>query len=85
MRVPAGYVETAQFFIANAKSDAMDMFKLLHGQQPSGAASLLRLDLVSEDGDGIDIVLHSLDCTLKELTENTKIIMRETFRLLNLE
>jgi hypothetical protein len=86
MRVSAGYVETAQFFIANAKNDAVDMFKLLQGQQPaSGATPLLRLDLVAEDSDGIDIVLHSLDCTLKELTENTKIIMRETFRLLNLE
>lgn len=85
MRVPGGYMETAQFFIANTKDDAMDMFTLLHGQPASGATPLLRLDLVVESSDGIDNVLRSLNCTLKELTENTKIIMKETFRLLNLE
>jgi hypothetical protein len=85
MRVQNGYRETAQFFIANAKGDAMDMFKLLHGRPEFGATPLLRLDFVVEGNDGVDIILHSLDCTLKELTENTRIIMKETFRLLNLE
>jgi hypothetical protein len=85
IRVPGGYAETAQFFIANAKSDATEMFNLLHGQHTTGTTPLLRMDLVARDSNGMDTIFDSLDCTLQELTENTKIITKETFKLLNLE
>jgi hypothetical protein len=85
MQIPDGYIETARFFIGNNKDEATEMFELLHGRHLAGKASLLRMDLVAKDNDGIGIVHQSLDCTLKELTENVKIITKETFRLLNLE
>jgi hypothetical protein len=85
MRVHHGYVETAHFFIMGTKSDSLEIFDQLYGQYNSDITPLLRMDLVARDSNGIDTVLNSLDCTLQELTENIKIITKETFKLLNLE
>jgi hypothetical protein len=85
MRVSGGYIETAHFFITDTKGDALKIFDQLQGRHASSTAPLLRIDLVARDSNGPDTIFNSLDCTLQELTENTKIITKETFKLLNLD
>jgi hypothetical protein len=40
---------------------------------------------LEETVNGLPVNLHMLACTLEELAYNTKIIVKETFKLLNLK
>lgn len=85
MYVGEGYVETGRFFIGYDRQEAMELFKQLHGNNSPAGKALLRLDLIYQNNTGLDTVLHTMGCTLSQVCDNVKIIMRETFRVLNLE
>jgi hypothetical protein len=84
MRVAVGFKETGKFYIGNDKDEAINLFSELEGSREVSHSSLLRIDLI-EHLEGIDILWDSLECSLGEMTDNIKIITKETFRLLNLE
>lgn len=84
MYVGTGYVETGRFFIGDDKDEAEELFSQLVGQKIIVDKVLLRLDLVAH-GEDLDTILGALRCTLEEMSENIKIILKETFRMLNLE
>lgn len=84
MRLAAGYTETGQFFIGHDTETAFEIFNQLQGTPYHNPAAMLRLDLVVLGG-GLGTVLKTLDCTLAQMTENIKIVICQTFRLLNLE
>lgn len=84
IRVADGYVETGRFFIGPDRDAAFEMFKQLKGVPMLAGKAMLRLDLAEEEEE-LSTVLQTQGCTLSEMTENVKIIMKETFRLINLE
>lgn len=84
MRVAEGYVETGRFYIGPDKDAAYEVFEQLKGTTSFEGTGMLRLDLVERD-EKLNTVLRMLECTLCEITENVKVITRETFRLVNLE
>jgi hypothetical protein len=85
MYVGNGYVETGRFYIGNDQQEANELFTQLTGEKIITHKVLLRLDLISQNQQGLDTVLGNLGCTLGEMSENVKIILKETFRMLNLE
>ena len=84
MRVAEGYVETGRFYIGPDKETAYEVFEQLKGTSSCGGASMLRLDLVEQNNE-LNTVCKMLECTLCDIAENVKVIVRETFRLVNLE
>ena len=79
-----GYVETGHFNISDNEPDALEVFNQLKGTPIEAEKALLRLDFVARSEQGLDTILRTLGCTLCEMSENIKIIMKETFRMLNL-
>ena len=84
MYVGHGYVETGRFYIGHDQNEANVLFEQLTGEKVITNKVLLRLDLISQNPEGLDTVLGYLGCTLGEMSENVKIILKETFRMLNL-
>jgi hypothetical protein len=84
MRVAEGYVETGWFDIGNDPVAATELAGQMQGDSELATTALLRLDLVEQE-DGLSSVLQTTGCTLKEMSENVKLIIKETFRLINLE
>lgn len=85
MFVGDGYVETGRFFIGLDMHEAMELFKQLDGNDIPAGKALLRLDLIYQNNNGLDTVLQTLGCTLSQICDNVKVIIRETFRVLTLE
>lgn len=84
MRVPEGYIETGRFFIGPDKEAACEMFARLQGKPALTGTAMLRMDLVAQQ-EGIATVIQALGCTLCEVSENMKTIMKETFKMHNLD
>ena len=79
-----GYVETGRFYIGNDENEANALFDQLSGEKIISTKVLLRLDFISRNAQGLDTVLGNLGCTLGEMGENVKVILTETFRMINL-
>jgi hypothetical protein len=77
-----GMLEFGRFFIGDNVDVAKDTFKSLEGTKL--IPSVLRLDLIQK-GEGIDIVLDTIGCTLNELEKNCRVITIDIFKLFNLE
>jgi hypothetical protein len=84
MRVAEGYMETGNFFIGEDKELSSELFKQLAGNCNHVDAAMIQLCLVEFSEEGMQTVMNTFGCTLDEVTESTKIIMKETFKLLNL-
>lgn len=84
MRIPQGYVETGHLLIGEDGIDALELFNSLEGVRGTATNALLRLDLVARS-ESIDTIIDTLGCNLGQLSENIKVIAKETFRLLNLK
>lgn len=84
MYVGEGYVETGHFYIGNDQHEANALFAQLAGAKVIADKVLLRLDLIAQNRQGLDTVLGNIGCTLGEMSENVKVILKETFRMLNL-
>lgn len=77
-------METGRFFVGPDKQGATELFRQLNGYPILDDKTLLRLDLIALNNQGLDTVLETRSCILDEMVENVKIIMKETFRILNL-
>ena len=58
--------------------------ELLGDSQPAGNR-LLRINLLLREQDLSNTLLRSIHCTLDELAENMKIIIKKTFRAVNFD
>ena len=79
-----GFECFGKFSIGNDKSHAHAIFDKLQGTKDVTDQSLLHLDLM-ETKHGLPINVQVISCSLDELSENCRIITRETFKLYNLE
>ena len=79
-----GYAEIGRFSVGNAEEDAAKLFEQLKGNKTIEEKIFIRLDFIFQKEDSLNILLHTLGCTLNEMTENVKIILKETFIKLNI-
>lgn len=84
MYVGNGYVQTGSFFVGHDKEDASELFAQLNGNSIAMNKTVLRLEFMATNEQGLDTVLGTLGCTLFEMSENIKVILKETFRMLNM-
>ncbi|MBO9198894.1 MULTISPECIES: hypothetical protein [Niastella] len=84
MRLPEGYVEAGRFNITGGYEAAVDLFSQLNGEVITESLAPIRFDLL-EIKDTLSTVLQTRFAVLCEASENCKVILRETFRILMLK
>ena len=83
MRTINGFESVGKFYIGNNPETATAIFRQLSGNPDVDEKTILTLDLV-ETVNELPVNMQMITCTLKELAENCKIIVRETFKFFNL-
>jgi len=83
IRVPEGYIETGRFTLTGNYEAAVDLFAQLNGEENPTNPAAIRFDLL-EIRDTLSIVLQTRFAILSEASENCRIILRESFRVLAL-
>ena len=73
-----------KFFLGSNRKFAENIFKKLKGNKKISDASVLYIELM-ETNNELPINIHLMSCTLDELSENCKMITKETFKQCNLE
>ena len=84
IRTADGFESFGKFNLGNNRKAATAIFKQLKGTSVVDETSMLTIDLV-ETINGLPVNLNILGCTLDEMAFNTKIIVKERFKLLNLK
>ena len=79
-----GYETYGKFFIGNNRKAALDIWKMLKGTPAVHEGTVLHMELM-ETARNIPVNIYILGCTLEQITENTKIITKETFKLFSLK
>ncbi|WP_293953370.1 MULTISPECIES: hypothetical protein [unclassified Sphingobacterium] len=79
------YLKLATFDLGNCPKIADELFNELLGSTEHTPNRLLRIDLLLHEEADIQIPVRSINCTLDELADNTKAIIKKAFRALNLE
>ena len=79
-----GYETYGKFFIGNKREAALDIWKMLKGSPAVNEGTVLSIELM-ETVKNIPVNVYMLGCTLEQITENTKIITKETFKLFSLK
>ncbi len=74
-----GYIEFAKFFLGDDQEFSRAVFGGLQFVGDTDAAIALRMELL-ESSNGVDEVLQTIYCTLKQLKENCEFITKEVFR-----
>jgi hypothetical protein len=78
-----GLESIGKFYIGNNREKARTVFSQLNGNPDVDERTILTLDLVETVND-LPLNMQMITCTLKELGDNCKIIVRETFKFLTL-
>jgi len=72
-----------KFFLGSDRRFANSIFGKLVGSKRIGRDTILNMELV-EAKDELPQNIQMISCTLEQLTENCKMITRETFKFLNM-
>jgi len=80
-----GQVEIARFDLGSCSSIVHELFDELLGEPASSGKRLLRINLILNGAGADRRQVRSVYCTLDELAENTKAIIKKAFRVLNME
>jgi len=83
VRTREGFESFGKYKLGNNRKTATAIFRQLKGS-PDLDQTMLTMEL-EETVNGLPVNLQMLACTLEELAHNTKIIVKETFKLLNLK
>jgi hypothetical protein len=84
IRTADGFESIGKFYVGDNKSFASTLFRQLKGKVEVGERAVLTLELM-ETKKGLPVNMQMISCSLNELAENCKIIIKETFKLFNLE
>jgi hypothetical protein len=82
IRTREGFESFGKYNLGNNRKTATAIFRQLKGSPDVDQTMSMELE---ETVNGLPVNLQMLACTLEELAYNTKIIVKETFRLLNLK
>jgi hypothetical protein len=84
IKTGSGFESIAKFFIGNKKELAKAVFGQLKGNKNADETSILTLDLM-ETVNSLPVNMDVLSCSLEEMAANCKIIVKETFKIINLK
>ncbi|MNG75474.1 hypothetical protein D3C87_689680 [compost metagenome] len=79
------YMTIASFDRSSCEKIIHELFDELRGDRQASDLRLLRINLLLNDNENSKTQLRSIHCTLDELAENTKIIIKKTFRSVNFD
>ena len=83
MRTSNGFETFSKFFVGNERDFAYSVFSKLKGDKIPNDKSFLRMKLMETKYD-LPLNIRVLSCSLEELAENCKIIVREIFKYFNM-
>jgi len=83
MRTADGFETFAKFFTGNDRDFAHNVFNKLKGDENTNEESILHIELI-ETKNELPINIKIISCSLEELAENCKIIVKELFKYHNL-
>ena len=84
LRTRDGFERFGKYNLGNNRKTATTIFRQLEGSPDVDMKTMLTMEL-EETVNGLPVNLQMLGCTLEELANNTKIIVKEKFKLLNLK
>lgn len=84
LKTPTGFTNYGQYYLGDDRQFADEVFDQLQGSREVTAHTLLHIDMM-ETVDELPQKIKTIGCTLDELAHNTKLIVREIFRIKNLE
>ena len=84
LRTPEGFENFGKYNLGSNRKTATAIFRQLKGSPDVDLKAMLTMEL-EETVNGLPVNIQMLACTLEELAYNTKIIVKETFKLLNLK
>jgi hypothetical protein len=84
LRTQDGFESFGKYNVGNNRKSATALFRQLKGSHDIDPKTMLTMEL-EETVNGLPINLQMIACTLEELAYNTKIIVKETFKYLNLK
>ena len=79
------YINIATFDLSSCTKIVDELFKEFQGENQVAGNRLLRINLMLNKAGNTAIVGRSINCTLDELAENSKIIIKKTFRTVNFD
>ena len=84
IRTCDGFENFGKFNLGNKREVASQVFRQLKGNPEVNEKTVLTIELM-ETINELPLNLNILACTLEELSQNTKIIVKETFKFHNLK
>ena len=84
IRTSDGFERVGKYNLGNNRKTATTIFRQLKGSHDADLKTMLTMEL-EETMNGLPVNLQMLACTLEELAYNTKIIVKEKFKVLNLK
>lgn len=79
------YIQIAKFDLSSCEKIVQELFDELKWDSQASGNRLLRIALMRNEKNNTKTQLKSLDCTLDELGENIKAIIKKTFRAVNFD
>ena len=84
IRTLDSFERVGKYNLGNNRKTAAAIFRQLKGSPDVDLKTMLTMEL-EETVNGLPVNLQMVGCTLEELANNTKIIVIETFKYLNLK
>lgn len=84
LKTTKGLESFAKFFIGDNRERADNIFGMLKGTSKISEKNILHIEFM-ETKEGLPVNLKIISCTLNQLAENCKIIIKEVFKLSCLE
>ena len=84
MKTPRGIENFARFDIGNKEEWARNLFQKLKGSGDEMEDCILQMDLM-ETQNNLPLNIKVIGCSLEEMTENCKVIVKELFKISSLE
>ena len=83
MRTVNGFETFSKFFVGDDSTFASNVFGKLKGDKNTNEESILQMEL-TETKNELPLNIKIISCTLEELAENCKVIVKELFKYHNL-
>ena len=84
MKTPNGFESIGKFCIGSNREVSNALYAMLQGKDSLQESDILHMDLV-ETIDSLPVNIQVISCTLEEFAANCKVIIKELFKLVNLE
>lgn len=85
IRTPIGLTDIGSYTLGTNLEFALSTFDSLKGESNDNHDAIIRLCLVEKNEKSAPKLLKSTGCILNEYAHNSKVIVRDVFKLLNLE